>query len=133
MNKIFITVFFLLLATSVYADFNSPFSDFGSNTANTIFTDTGSFNDSGILGASDTTVQRALQSLSENASDVTAIEQCDRTDNYCYEYSPTTLTLWMSNNQVHDWTVTLADAFLLLDDGISYILLDDGVSKIIIK
>ena len=128
MNKLIIFVIIFFVCAIAYADFNSPFTDFGPNSADQIFTDTGRWPTGGILGASDTTVQNSLQTLS-NASNPTSIVQCTTDQDYCFQYSPTTLSLWMSGNQVHDWTIVEAAEFLLLESG-DFLLLEDGISKL---
>jgi len=35
-------------------------------------------------------------------------------EEHCFVYTPTTLSLWMLGNQVHDWIIVQADQFLLL-------------------
>ena len=130
MNRWLVLIISFFLCTTAWADFNSPFKDFAPNRANQIFTDTSGLNSP--LSASDTTVQQALETLSLYSSKVTAIIGCETSDPYCYRYSPTTLTLWMSSTQVHDWTITGAIEYLLLETG-DFILLEDGTSKILLE
>ena len=122
---------FLLIASPVYAQpFMGGFHNFGSDQANGTFTATDNFGGKGPLGASDVTVQQALETLDSNGG--TLILAYETSDDFCFTYTPTTLSLFMSSNQVHDWTIVTADEFLLLESG-DFLLLEDGVSKLVLE
>ncbi len=121
MGKILLTIFFLLLHTSVYADFNSPFSDFGTNHAGMTFTDTGSF--VGVLGASDTTVQLSLQTLSSLSGLNTKWSSLlDPTEGLTLDHSGYDTVM----DNVNDITF---DGYsgIELDSGMTFIIEQDGV------
>lgn len=66
MNKIIFIIFILFLSVPCYAQWGSPFTDFGTNSASQIFVDTSGFG--GQLDSTDTTVQEALETLDDLVS-----------------------------------------------------------------
>ena len=94
MNKWIFLLIFLLFTTVVYADFNSPFTDFAPNRANQIFTDTTNFD--GILDASNTTAQTALETLDELKQ---ASVPCVTTDDWCFVFSGGQLIFHVNEQQ----------------------------------
>lgn len=105
---------------------STGYIDYAGNLAYQILNDTTKF--VGILGASDTTVQQALEKLSIYASTVTAILQCDTSDDFCFVYDSNVLALWVNGSKMSQWPDVAVEYTLLLDDGVSgyKLLLDDG-------
>lgn len=135
MNKWLVLIISFFLCTTAFANFNAPFKDFAPNRADQIFTDTSEFNnpDQGILGASDTTVQQALDTLNRGASTVSAILQCETSDDFCFRYTSSQLILYVNGTIQVRWPSIVIVEKLLLGDGLSNLLLDDGTSVLLIS
>ena len=129
----YIILFFLLIVSNVYAqNFTGGFVDFGPNYSTQIYNDINGFNGSGVLGASDVTVQDALQTLENmKQSDI----PCLTTDDWCFEYDTPNRQLVLYVNSVIQakWPQTAsAGDFLLLESG-DKILLENGTDAIFLE
>lgn len=129
--RLWLTIIILLIASVTQAQqFTGGFTNFGSNHANGIFTDTRKFNH-GVLGASDFTVQRSLQTLDQKlgASGTTLITACQTTEDFCFQYTDQVLVLWVNQVKQAQWPIVAVFDNLLLEDGFA-MLQEDGTSKI---
>ena len=135
-KKILITIFFLSLTSYVYAQqFGFGFNDFPSNHANGIFTDTSKFTD-GVLGASDYTVQRALQTLNASTVSVCFNATDIASRDFCFSYSTSTqqLSLYVNGSEQAIWpstAVAVTDVILMESD--DAILMENGTDRILLE
>jgi hypothetical protein len=143
-------LFFFILLTLIVNPANSQelgfggFNDFGNNFANGIYTDVTKFTPGEPLGASDITVQIALQTINaflqtDNLIAVLCAEgkinciydtlgDCPTTDR-CFVYEDNVVKVYVNNVlQVQMPSVAVFDN-LLLENG-DFLLLEDGVSKL---
>lgn len=144
MKKYILTIIMLLVSSICYAQaFTGDYNDFGSNFANGIYTDTNYFSGDP-LGASDVSVQLALQSIdaylqTTNLVSVLCAEgkinciydtvtDCPNTDR-CFVYEDELLKVYVDNTLQSQWPIVAEEYHLLLDDGVGgfKLLLDDGV------
>lgn len=125
-------IFIIILIFFVSLAYARDFGDVSSNKAKHIKTDTSLFQ--GNLGASDTTVQNALQTLSAmTQSDVS----CETTDDWCFTYDSTNeqLSLYVNNVEQAIWPQTAAVSgidILLLESG-DGLLLENDVDSILLE
>jgi len=128
MNKWIFLLIFLLFTTVVYADFNSPFTDFAPNRANQIFTDTTNFD--GILDASDTTVQSALETLDDLTQ--SGVPCVIAADDWCFAFANNQLILYVEGVSQAKWpqTSTASTDVVLLETG-DGLLLETGDGMLI--
>lgn len=117
-----IIIFLLLVGTAQAQDFSGGFFDFGSNFSSGTYNDTDFFSGPSILGASDFTVQRAFQTL--DASGVTLITACQITDEFCFKFVKSILTLYVGGTAQQQWPISVS-TIVLLEDGTN-LLLEDG-------
>lgn len=133
MHRLWIVFLIILITTDSYAHFMGNFMDFSPNHANQIYTDTTLFSEpNGVLGASDFTVQRALQTLNASGSTVTSILNCQTSDDFCFEFASQVLILWVRGSQQAQWPIEFIANRVLLESG-DLILLEDGTSKILLE
>ena len=151
MNKKII-FFFIFLALIVNAAHSQEigfggFNDFSSNFANGIYTDVTKFTPGEPLGASDITVQLALQTINaflqtDNLVDVVcssekvnciydSLSDCPTNDR-CFVYEDSVVKIYVNNVlQTQFPSVAVFDK-LLLENG-DFLLLEDGISKLLLE
>ena len=135
MTKLILVIIIFFISCASLSAQPAMFTDFGPNFSNQLFNDTSKF--VGILGASDTTVQQALEDLSLFASTVNAILQCETSDDFCFVYNSTDQQLVLYVNgaiQVkYPQTAAVAGTDVLLLESGDKLLLENGVDSILLE
>ena len=132
MKKLFLTILFCLLVSQVQAQYTAGFENFGPNQSFQIFNDSANFeNIAGILTASDTSVQQALESLSASALSITVLKDIVTVD------VPVVLTMFdavPSRASVSNWNggLLLLDSGSAVSNGSPFVMTTKGSGKIIL-